>query len=66
MIWVWSIRGVKFDKEVESTVIKPCPKNILPWYCSMQDGLAIIGQMVKFLHHFIVFVLENSDHYSLE
>jgi hypothetical protein len=31
----------------------------------MQDGLAVIGDMVKFMQHFIFFVLGNSAHYSL-
>jgi hypothetical protein len=31
----------------------------------MQDGLAAIGQIGKFMQCFIVFVFENSDHYSL-
>jgi hypothetical protein len=65
MIRVWIIRGVKFGREVESSVIKPCPKSTFPWYCSMHGGLAVIGEMVKFMQLFIVFILENSDHYSL-
>jgi hypothetical protein len=53
---------VKFVREVESTMIKPSPKSILSLYCSMQDGIAVIGEMVKFTQHLM---LENSDHYSV-